>query len=168
MSRIQELREQHGQPSERSQAKITNYLSDVVCEFIQQAPFAVLATSNANGDCDASPRGGKPGFVKIIDNKTLLMPDVRGNRLLQSTENMISNPKAGLLFFIPGNNSTVRVNGSVRLIETAEIEALNINNEVFNADETSHVIQGYLITVDEAYKHCPRALSFSNLWAKEE
>jgi len=161
---IEILRKEHGTPSERAQKKVINYLSDSVKEFIQTSPFAVLSTSNANGDCDASPRGGQPGFVKIIDDTTLLVPDIRGNRLFQSLENILSNPKAGLLFFIPGNNKMVRVNGRVQLLEKEEIQVMGINSKVFNPDETSYIIQGLLIKVDEAYSHCPRALSFSDLW----
>lgn len=163
-NRIESLREKYGAPSERAQKKVVNYLSDQVQEFIKESPFAVLSTSNSDGDCDASPRGGKPGFIKIINETTLIMSDIRGNRLLQSTENILSNPKAGLLFFIPGNNKMVRVNGKVKLLEAEEIAQMNIKNEVFNPDETAHVIQGLLITIDESYIHCTRALSFSNLW----
>ncbi|MDG1476670.1 MAG: pyridoxamine 5'-phosphate oxidase family protein [Vicingaceae bacterium] len=163
-SRVQELRNQHGEPSERAQKKITDYLTEDVSQFIMQSPFAVLSTSDSEGNCDASPRGGKPGFVKIIDDKTLLMPDIRGNRLLQSTSNIISNPKAGLIFLVPGNNKSVRVNGSVQFIDIKEIKKLGANNDVFNPDETAEMIQGLLITVNESYRHCPRALSFSNLW----
>lgn len=163
-SRIEKLRTEHGTPSERAQKKITNYLTEDVIEFIIESPFAVLSTADATGNCDASPRGGKPGFVKVIDNKTLLIPDIRGNRLLQSTSNITENPKAGLIFLIPGNNNSVRVNGSVQLLDVDEIRKLGANNDVFNPDETAQMIQGLLITVDEAYQHCPRALSFSNLW----
>ena len=164
--RVKQLRDKYGTPSERAQQKVVDYLSDDVQEFIKQSPFLVLSTSNSNGDCDASPRGGKPGFVKIIDEKTLLIPDIRGNRLLQSTANITSNPKAGLIFFIPENNKTVRVNGAVKLIEVEDLKEMNIHSQIFNADETAYLIQGLLITVDEAYRHCPRALSFSNLWSK--
>lgn len=163
-SRVEELRLQQGEPSERAQKKITDYVTDDVKEFIQQSPFAVLSTADSAGNCDASPRGGKPGFVKVLDNKTLLMPDIRGNRLLQSTSNIITNPKAGLLFLIPGNNKSVRVNGTVQFLEVEEIKKLGANNAVFNPDETAEMIQGLLITVNESYRHCPRALSFSNLW----
>ena len=163
-NRVQQLREKHGVPSERAKIMVANYLTDDVKEFIEKSPFAVISTSDAKGNCDASPKGGKPGFVKILDNKTLVIPDIRGNRLLQSTANIESNPKAGLLFLIPGNNNSVRVNGSVQFLELKEIEKLGLNHEVFNPDETSEMIQGLIITVDEAYRHCPRALSFSDLW----
>ncbi len=162
--RVQQLRKKHGDPSERAQKKITNYLAEDIKDFIVKSPFAILSTSDSEGNCDASPRGGKPGFVKIINDTTLLMPDIRGNRLLQSTSNIESNPKAGLLFLIPGNNKTVRVNGTVQFMELSDIEKIEIGSAIFNPDETSEIIQGLLITVKEAYRHCPRALSFSDLW----
>jgi PPOX class probable FMN-dependent enzyme len=164
LSRVEKIRKLHGEPSERVQKKVVNYLSKDIIEFIKKSPFAVLATADSEGNCDSSPRGGKPGFVKLISNKTLLMPDIRGNRLLQSITNLTSNPKAGLVFLIPGNNKSVRVNGRVQFLDVEEIKELGANNDVFNPDETSEMIQGLLITVDEAYHHCPRALSFSNLW----
>lgn len=165
--RVENIRKEHGLPSERAQKKVVNYLAEDVQEFIKKAPFAVLSTADTNGNCDASPRGGKPGFVKILNNTTLLLPDIRGNRLLQSTTNIESNPKCGLIFLIPGNNKTVRVNGCVQFLELTDIEKLDVNTEIFNPDETAQMIQGLLITVDEAYRHCPRALSFSDLWNTE-
>jgi PPOX class probable FMN-dependent enzyme len=165
--KIETLREEHGMPSDRAQVKVLPYLNDEVKSFIQLAPFAVLSTSNDKGDCDASPRGGKPGFIKVINDNTLIIPDIRGNRLFQSLENIFTNPKAGLLFIIPGNNRTVRVNGSVKLLELEELAELKLNNEVFNIDDTSHVIQAIELTVKEAYSHCPRAFTFSDLWNKD-
>jgi PPOX class probable FMN-dependent enzyme len=165
--RVKELRDQHGAPSERAQKKVVDFLTNDVKEFIEQSPFIILSTSDSEGNCDASPRGGKPGFIKIIDNTTLLIPDIRGNRLLQSTSNIESNPKAGLLFLIPGNNKSVRVNGIVQFLELPEIQKMGIDREIFNPDETSQMIQGLKITVNEAYRHCPRALSFSDLWNTE-
>ena len=162
--RVEKLRALHGEPSKRAQKKVLNYLSDDVIEFIEDSPFAILATADKAGNCDASPRGGRPGFIRIIDNKTLFVPDIRGNRLLQSTSNITSNPKAGLIFLIPGNNKSVRVNGSVQFLDVTEINEMGINNTVFNPDENVEMIQGLLIKVHESYQHCPRALSFSNLW----
>ncbi|MFB0924973.1 MAG: pyridoxamine 5'-phosphate oxidase family protein, partial [Vicingaceae bacterium] len=77
--RVKLLRDKHGEPSERAQKKITNYLVNDVQSYIKKSPFVVLSTSDKNGNCDASPRGGKPGFIKIITNTTLFMPDIRGN-----------------------------------------------------------------------------------------
>lgn len=161
---IKWLRSIHGQPSERAQNKVLPYLTEAVQKFIQQSPFAVMASSNSNGDCDASPRGGKPGFIKVLDEKTLLIPDIKGNRLFQSYENIDSNPKVGLLFMIPGEQRTARVNGQVEILQNDELKAFLDTHEVFNEDEQTLLIQGLLLKVDEAYSHCPRALQFSNLW----
>ena len=164
MNRVDELRERYGAPSERAATKVKDFITDEIKEFIQKAPFAVLASSNAQGDCDASPRGGHPGFIKVIDERTLLIPDIKGNRLFQSYGNIETNPKVGLLFMIPGDNRTVRVNGSVRFVEKEEMLQTIAGPEVFHPDEGAIVLQGLLLTVNEAYRHCPRAFQFSNLW----
>ena len=83
--------------------------------FISKSPFCVIATSNGDGDCDASPKCGTPGFVKVLNDKQLLIPDVAGNKLFHGYVNIDSNPKAGLVFFIPGLNQSVWVNGRVKL-----------------------------------------------------
>src|SRR5207244_2472168 len=110
-----------GYPAERTKRKVKPTMAKWIQEFIRHSPFCVLATSNAHGDCDASPKGGKPGFVKILNDKQLFIPDVAGNKLFHGYGNIESNPKAGLIFFIPGHNSTVRVNGGVRVIDGAEM-----------------------------------------------
>ena len=155
-----------GYPAERTKRKVKPTMAKWIQEFIRHSPFCVLATSNAHGDCDASPKGGKPGFVKILNDKQLFIPDVAGNKLFHGYGNIESNPKAGLIFFIPGHNSTVRVNGGVRVIDGAELEDVRL--EVHNPDEKAKLVQGLLLDVDEAYSHCPRALKFSNLWDVEE
>ena len=163
--RLIELREEHGQPSERSANKVKDQLSEQVIEFIQASPFAVLSSSDKEGNCDASPRGGLPGFVKIVNEKQLFIPDIKGNRLFHSFSNFHSNPKAGMVFFIPGSNMTVRVNGRVELIEQEDIEQ---KVEAYYDDDNSIIIQGFYLHVDEAYTHCPRALQFSDLWNPEK
>jgi uncharacterized protein len=155
-----------GYPAERTKGKVKPTMAKWIQEFIRHSPFCVLATSNAHGDCDASPKGGKPGFVKILNDKQLFIPDVAGNKLFHGYGNIESNPKAGLIFFIPGHNSTVRVNGGVRVIDGAELQDVRL--EVHNPDEKAKLVQGLLLDVDEAYSHCPRALKFSNLWDVEE
>ena len=157
---------QFGFPKERPATKVKGYMIDRVKDFIRQAPFLVMATSGADGSCDASPKGGKPGFVKVLDDSTLLLPDVAGNRLFQSYVNMSQNPQVGLVFFIPGVRETVRVNGRVRIVSKEELERLEIELEVNNPDDESKVLQGILIEIEEAYGHCPRALHFSELWAE--
>ena len=164
MSRIDALRSELGGPHPIAATKVKDHLEPYVRAFIENAPFAVLASSNASGDCDASPKGGLPGFVKVIDDRTLLIPDVGGNRLFQSYQNFESNPKAGLLFMIPGMDVTVRVNGRIEVVEADELNRRGIAPEILNADANSGLVQGFLLAVDEAYFHCPRSFRFAELW----
>ena len=155
---------QFGAPSERAVAKLKGHLTPWVQEFVRNAPFAVMATADAEGHCDASPKGGKPGFVKVIDEKRLLLPDVAGNRLFQSYQNVASSPQVGLIFFIPGINDTVRVNGRATIVTKDDLDRQNVELSLYELDDNSRHIQGLLIEVEEAYGHCPRALKFSKLW----
>ncbi|MCD5402936.1 MAG: pyridoxamine 5'-phosphate oxidase family protein [Dehalococcoidia bacterium] len=158
----------YGAPSDRAVAKLKTHLTPYVQEFIQNAPFAIMATTGEDGRCDASPKGGKPGFVKVLDEKHILFPDVAGNRLFQSYQNIETNPYIGLIFFIPGMNDTVRVNGKVTVVTKEELELQNIELSLYEIDDNSKHLQGMLIEVEEAYGHCPRALNFSHLWDPEE
>jgi hypothetical protein len=151
-------------PSEGARTKVRDYMEPPIQDYIQNAPFAILATSNAEGRCDASPKGGKPGFVRVLDDRHLLLPDVAGNRLFQSYGNVESNPHVGLIFFIPGLDNTVRVNGSAQVVGRDELERRDMGLEVYQPDDNAKHLQGLLIEVEEAYGHCPRALKFSNLW----
>ena len=153
-----------GPPNERAVSKVKDTLSEEVKSFIAQSPFVVMATSNGEGRCDTSPKGGKPGFVKVLDDRHLVVPDVAGNRLFQSYLNMDDNPHVGLLFLIPGSNDTVRVNGRVAVLPREEMERLNITLSLNNPDDNSVQLQGILVEVEEAYPHCPRALKFAELW----
>lgn len=155
--------QQFGFPKERTAAKVKGYLADNEKDFIRQSPFMVMATSSADGNCDASPKGGKPGFVKVLDDSTILVPDVAGNKLFQSYINMTENPQVGLVFFIPGVRETVRLNGRVRIVSGDELEL-----EVNNPDDNSKVLQGIVVEIEEAYGHCPRALAFSELWDEDQ
>lgn len=156
-----------GTPSQRAQKKVLDYLSEDVKAFIAQAPFLILATSDATGRCDASPRGGKPGFVTILDDRRLLLPDVAGNRLFQSYLNMEQNPHAGLLFILPGSDRTVRVNGRVRLVEKDEVQHHVAGLSIHHPDENAIMLQGIIVEVEEAYGHCPRSFRFADLWNAE-
>ncbi len=160
--------ESFGPASERAVTKLKTHLTPYVQEFIRAAPFAVMATTGNEGRCDASPKGGKPGFVKVLDEKHLLFPDVAGNRLFQSYQNIDDNPYIGLIFFIPGINDTVRVNGKVTIVSKEEPERKNLEVSLYETDDRSKHLQGMLIEVEESYGHCPRALNFSHLWDSEE
>ena len=159
---------QFGAPSERAVKKLKGHLTPWVQEFVSAAPFVVMATADADGRCDASPKGGKPGFVKVIDDRHLLFPDVAGNRLFQSYQNIEDSPYVGLIFFIPGVNDTVRVNGKASIVNKDALDRQNIELSLYETDDNSRHLQGMLIEVEEAYSHCPRALKFSKLWDAEE
>lgn len=111
-----------GSPVERTKGKVRPTIAPWIQEFIRHSPFCVMATSNAEGQCDASPKGGTPGFVKILNDKQLFIPDVAGNKLFHGYVNIESNPRVGLVFFIPGHNNTVRVNGLVTVVDRSELK----------------------------------------------
>ena len=162
------FQETFGTPSEGARTKVRDSLSKDLQDYIQRSPFAVLASSDSEGRCDASPKGGKPGFVKIIDDRHLLLPDVAGNRLFQSYENIDGNPQVGLLFMIPGQDRTVRVNGTASIVDKDELERQQMKLAVHQPDDNARNQQGLLIEVDEAYGHCPRAFKFSKLWDTDQ
>ena len=168
MSRIENLREELGGSHPLAVKKINDYLEPWVQAFIAQSPFAVLSSCDADGNCDASPKGGRPGFIKVVDERTLLMPDIGGNWLFQSFSNFESNPKAALLFMIPGMDVTIRVNGRIEVLSAEELSEKNLEPELFMTDKNSVVIQAITLSVNEAYFHCPRSFKFANLWDPDQ
>ena len=156
-----------GYATGRAATKVVDHMTPYVQEFIQNSPFVIQSSADADGNCDASPKGGKPGFVKILDEKHLVFPDVEGNKLFQTYQNLDSNPHVGLLFLIPGVNEVVRVNGRVTIVNQEELEKKDVEVALYEIDERSKHLQGIVIEVDEAYTHCPRALKFSDLWNTE-
>jgi hypothetical protein len=163
-SRIDELRELLGGAHERAVDKVKDHLEPKVRAFIENAPFAVMSSADADGNCDASPKGGLPGFIKVVDERTLLVPDIGGNRLFQTYQNFESNPRAGLVFLIPGMNVTARVNGRIELLEPDALESRGIEPALSWSDANSGLVQGILLHIDEAYLHCPRSMQFASLW----
>ncbi len=127
--------------------------------FIQRAPFMMVATSGAVGEgIDCSPRGDPPGsFVRIVDEKTILIPDRRGNNRIDSLRNLVADPRIALLFMIPGIGHTMRVNGTARLRVDDEIRA----SFSYQSKVPAVVIE---VAVDRAYSQCPKALVRSKLW----
>lgn len=164
MNRLERLRERAGGVHPLAAGKITPHLEPLQAAFVARAPFVVLATADAQGNCDASPKGGTPGFVRVVDERTLLLPDYHGNRLFQSYENLAGNPRVGMVFMIPGSNVTVRVNGHVSVLEADALAAREVCSERLRDDEPEMPAQGLLIEIDEAYFHCPRSFQFAQLW----
>ena len=127
---------------------------------MERSPFVCLATSAADGTCDVSPRGDPAGFVKVLDERTLLLPDRPGNRLADSLRNVLENPHVALIFIIPGISDTFRVNGRATIVEDPELlEPCAVEGKVPTL--------GLRIKVDEAYTHCPKAFLRARLWDPE-
>ncbi|MCP4370434.1 MAG: pyridoxamine 5'-phosphate oxidase family protein [Deltaproteobacteria bacterium] len=167
MDRVEQLRIKLGAPSERAQSKVLDSMTESIQNFIKKSPFAILSTCNSAGDCDASPKGGKPGFVTVLGEKSLLIPDFDGNRLFQSYKNILSNPKAALIFMIPGKDITVRVNGHVRIVENEYFKEKEYVPNVNNSNSNLYLKRGLFLTVSESYFHCPKAFRFSDFWNVE-
>ena len=152
-----ELRELIGSPQELVVSKIAPKLNDLTRQFVERSPFMCLATSAPDGSCDVSPRGDPAGFVRILDERTLLIPDRPGNRLADSLRNILANPHVGLLFFVPGVGDTFRVNGRATLVTDEDLLA---ESEI----EGKAPKLGILVEIDECYTQCSKALIRSDLW----
>jgi predicted pyridoxine 5'-phosphate oxidase superfamily flavin-nucleotide-binding protein len=126
-------------PPRRVVNKVKDTLPEPVKAFIRQSPFIVMAASNREGWCDASPKGGMPGFVKSLDDRHLLIPDIAGNKLFQSYLNMAANPHVGLVFFIPGCPDVARVNGRVTILSAEEVKRREVEAAVHNPDDRTVV-----------------------------
>ena len=158
---IAEIREIYGEPMERTVKKQLPKLEKHSRAFIALSPFLVIASSDPSGRCDASPKGDAPGFVKVIDNQTLLIPDRLGNNRVDTIGNLLARPGVGLIFFVPGVNETLRVNGKASITtDPALLEPLAVNGKVPRS--------GILITAEEVYFHCGKALIRSDLWNSEK
>ena len=155
---IDTLRTLYALPRDRAVRKQLAAL-DVHCtRFIELSPFLVLATAGVDGRLDASPRGGIPGFVKVVDANTLLIPDSPGNNRLDSFTNIVASGEAGLLFMIPGIDETLRVNGAAAVSTAPD----DIDRCTTERRAPKVVVR---ITVREAYLHCAKAFMRSNLWS---
>ena len=155
-----ELRDVYREPLPRASQKVLDHL-DVHCRrFIEMSPFCVLSSTGVNGRADASPRGDPPGFVKVLDEHTLLIPDRPGNNQIDTMQNILNHPVVGLLFFVPGMNETLRVCGSAEIVTDEEtLEPLSVGGKAPPS--------GLKITIKDAFLHCGRALIRSRLWDTE-
>lgn len=151
-----ELRQQYGQPIERARLKVLSRLDKHCRRFISLSPFLCMGTFSEDG-ADVSPRGDRPGFVHVLDDATLAIPDWPGNKRIDSLTNIAVNARVGLLFFIPGVDETLRVNGRA---EVSVEPALLARWE----DRGKLPISALIISVEEAFLHCAKALIRSRLW----
>lgn len=140
--------------------KLQTSLGQHAQAFIRRSPFLCLGTQNRDGRADVSPRGDPPGFVKILDDRTLAIPDRPGNNRLDSLSNIIANPSVGLLFLVPGFEETLRINGEARLTTNpAILEQMTVNERV----PTLAIV----VRIGEVFLHCAKALRRAHLWDPE-
>jgi uncharacterized protein len=151
------LREVIGDPGELVVAKVADRLNNLTRQFIERSPFVCVATSRPDGGLDVSPRGDPAGFVRILDERTLLLPDRPGNKLADTLTNLLADPRIGLLFLIPGVGETFRVNGRARIVDDPELLG-----ESTVEGKTPKL--GVLVEVEEAFTQCSKALVRSDLW----
>ncbi len=157
IANMSELRTAYREPNERAQQKVLGHLDEHSRNFIALSPFCILTSVGADGLMDTSPRGDPPGFVAVLDERTLLVPDRPGNNQVDSLQNVLTNPQVGLLFLVPGMNETLRVSGTVEIVTDEELLApLSIKGKA--------PLSGLRVTVEEAFLHCGRSLIRSRLW----
>ena len=158
---VADLRKVYALPSERVATKVLPRLGTHMREFIALSPFAVIATVGEDGKIDASPRGDTPGFVRVIDDATLMLPDWPGNNRIDSSQNLIADSHIGTIFFVPGVNETLRINGRARITFDPDVVATL-------AGLGKLPRAAWVIAIEEAFFHCGRALIRSDLWNPEK
>ena len=153
----QELRDLYGRPGERAVAKEQPALNADCRAFIAHSPFLVMGTAGADGRCDVSPKGDAPGFVQVLDEHHLAIPDRLGNNRLDGMRNIVENGHVGLIFLIPGREDTLRVNGRARIVrDEALLERLAVNGK--------RPVTALVVEVEQAFMHCARAFKRAGLW----
>ncbi|HEX8252443.1 MAG TPA: pyridoxamine 5'-phosphate oxidase family protein [Thermoanaerobaculia bacterium] len=157
---LDELRLLYPEPGERAVRKQLAQLDPHCRRFISLSPFVVIGTGSREHALDASPRGGEPGFVRVVDDQTLWIPDAPGNNRLDSLTNIVATGRIALLFLIPGVDETLRVNGAARLSTSMEKR-----EEMRSAKRVPNLL--IEVTVKEAFLHCAKALMRSRLWSPD-
>ncbi|HEK9100522.1 pyridoxamine 5'-phosphate oxidase family protein [Bacillus pfraonensis] len=157
ISTEEELRLILGYPSERAVKKVIPSLDHHCRDFLSKSPFLVMSTSDKFGYCDASPRGDAPGFVHVLNENQIVIPERPGNRRVDSILNILSNPKVGLIFLIPGLGESLRINGRAAITNDEEIlEKMQVNGR--------SPLLGIVVEVEECFIHCAKAFIRSELW----
>jgi uncharacterized protein len=157
----QSLRARFSAQTDLAVHKVQTSLDKYAVDFIRRSPFLCLGTQDLNGRADVSPRGDPAGFVKILDSRTLAIPDRPGNNRLDSLANILANPTVGILFVIPGFDDTLRVNGEASLVtDPSLLEGMRVNDRVPKL--------AIVVRVREAFMHCAKAFRRSHLWDPEQ
>ncbi|MGQ4516209.1 MSMEG_1061 family FMN-dependent PPOX-type flavoprotein [Streptomyces sp. DW26H14] len=156
----EELRSLIGEPNPVVFSKATRVLGEFEQEWIRRTPLCFIGTAGADGTCDVSPKGDPPGFVQVLDDTTLAVPDRPGNRRLDSWYNVLRNPHVGMIFVVPGRGDTLRVNGRARLVRSASL----LDQMVVKGNRPKLAL---VVDVDEAYFHCGKSFMRAGLWKPE-
>jgi uncharacterized protein len=152
-----QLRERYDAPMERAVRKELQHLDEMARRLIAVAPIVLVASHDEEGRCDVTPRGGQPGFVTVLDEDHLAIPDATGNNRLDTLRNVVATGHAGLIFLIPGRDQTLRVNGAACISDAPEL--LDRLTPVGRPPKSAIVVRA-----DEVYAHCPKAFVRSRLW----
>ena len=153
----QELRELLGEPTKRVRDKDRQQLHELDRAWIAASPFCLVATSAADGTCDVSPKGDPAGFVKVLDDRTIALPERPGNKRADGWRNVLSNPHVGLIFLIPGRGDTLRVNGRARLVRDAPF----FDDMLVHGHRPTLAL---VVDIEQIFHHCPKAFLRSQLW----
>jgi hypothetical protein len=154
---MDELREVIGEPNPVTRQKVFDALDDQMRAFIARAPFCVLATAGADGRLEVSPKGDVPGFVRVEDERTLWLPDRKGNKLLFGLQNVLKNPQVSLIFLVPATDETLRVSGRAELYRDPELLARL-------ATRGQPALLAMRIRIERCFFHCARAFLRASLW----
>ena len=153
---LDDLSKIYAKPLPHIANKESDHITDVGRDFIAASPFLVLATSNGSS-IDCSPKGDAPGFVQLLNDRTLLIPDRPGNNRIDGMKNLLINPKVGIIFMVPGSNETYRVTGSATISTDPELlKRFEVSGKLPRAV--------MVVTVEEAFNHCPKAFVRAKLW----
>ena len=156
----EELRAVVGHPPQRSIDKVVRVIDEHSRRFIAHAPFVFVASVGAGGMLDVSPKGDPAGFVKVLDENTIAIPDRLGNRRLDTYRNVLQNPNVGLIFVIPGITHTLRISGKAIIVRDLELRhSLTVNGKL-----PEHVL---VVAVEHVLSHCPKCMIRSGLWRPE-
>lgn len=154
---LAELRTLYREPNAAAANKVITRIDEATARFIARCPMVMLATADPDGHCDVSPRGGPPGFVTVLDDRHVALPDLGGNNRLDSLQNVVTTGQAGLLFLVPGKPETVRINGPAWLTTSAEV--LDRTHPELRRPKTALVVG-----TAELYAHCAKSFRRSGVW----
>lgn len=160
-STTEDLRVRFGEPHELAVEHKLPYIDEAAERFLAQCPFVIVSTADAEGRCDASPKGDPPGFIHVADKHTVYLPDRAGNKMFQSIGNILSNPHVGLLFLIPGEEWTMRINGRASIVDDRPLmDKLSARGRPAQL--------AIKVEVEECYFHCPKSFKRAQLWNAEQ